>query len=50
VLELRFGFDGETASLEAIGKELGLSRERIRQLEDTALERLAEELDLAQAA
>src|SRR6266540_3005448 len=34
VLELRFGFDGEPASLEAIGKELGLSRERIRQLED----------------
>jgi RNA polymerase primary sigma factor len=50
VLELRFGFDGETASLEAIGKELGLSRERIRQLEDGALVRLAEELDLAQAA
>jgi len=50
VLELRFGFGGETASLEAIGKELSLSRERIRQLEDAALVRLAEELDLAQAA
>jgi RNA polymerase primary sigma factor len=50
VLELRFGFDGEPASLEAIGKELGLSRERIRQLEDAAFVRLAEELDLAQAA
>jgi RNA polymerase primary sigma factor len=50
VLELRFGFDGEPASLEAIGKELGLSRERIRRLEDAAFVRLAEELDLAQAA
>jgi RNA polymerase primary sigma factor len=50
VLELRFGFDGEPASLEAIGKELGLSRERVRQLEDAAFMRLADELDLAQAA
>src|SRR5205807_1673711 len=33
ILELRFGFDGETASLETVGKELGLTRERVRQLE-----------------
>ena len=50
VLELRFGFDGEPTSLEAIGKDLGLSRERVRDLEDAAIVRLAEELDLAQAA
>ena len=42
ILELRFGFDGEQASLEAIGRELKLSRERVRQLERDALARLAE--------
>lgn len=50
VLELRFGFDGEAASLEAIGKELGLTRERVRQLEAAAMTALASELDLARAA
>jgi RNA polymerase sigma factor (sigma-70 family) len=50
LIELRFGFDGEPASLERISKELGLSRERVRRLEEDAFERLASELDLAQAA
>ncbi|MGH3093371.1 MAG: sigma-70 family RNA polymerase sigma factor, partial [Gaiellaceae bacterium] len=44
VLELRFGLDGEPKSLEAIGAELGLTRERIRQLESEALAELAETL------
>ena len=55
VIELRFGLDGEPKTLEAIGKELALTRERIRQLEATALDRLEVELagvadDLASAA
>ncbi|PWU25488.1 MAG: RNA polymerase sigma factor RpoD [Candidatus Rokuibacteriota bacterium] len=45
VVELRFGFDGEPRSLEAIGRELGITRERVRQLERDVLERLAGELD-----
>ena len=55
ILELRFGFDGEPESLEAIGAKLGLTRERIRQLERDALAKLSEELagldeDLLEAA
>jgi RNA polymerase primary sigma factor len=45
VLELRFGFDGESTSLEQIGRELGMSRERVRQVERDALARLADELE-----
>jgi RNA polymerase primary sigma factor len=41
ILELRFGFDGEPWTLEAIGHELDLTRERVRQLEGQALARLA---------
>jgi RNA polymerase primary sigma factor len=44
VLELRFGFDGESTSLELIGRELGMSRERVRQVERDALARLEGEL------
>jgi RNA polymerase primary sigma factor len=50
VVELRFGFGGEPASLEAIGKELGVSRDRVHQLQAQAFARLAEVLDLAEAA
>lgn len=48
ILELRFGFAGETESLERIGKEFGLTRERVRQLERDALARVKD--DLARAA
>jgi RNA polymerase primary sigma factor len=44
ILELRYGIDGEPHSLEAIGAELGISRERIRRLEGEALAALAETL------
>ena len=45
VLELRFGFDGEQQTLDAIARELGLSRERVRQLEQAGLAQLAGELE-----
>jgi RNA polymerase primary sigma factor len=44
LIELRFGLDGAPQSLEAIGRELGMSRERIRQLEVEALAKLESEL------
>jgi RNA polymerase primary sigma factor len=44
VLELRFGFDGEQQSLEAVERELGISRERVRKLERDAFAHLAAEL------
>jgi RNA polymerase primary sigma factor len=45
ILELRFGFDGQQMALEAIGRELGITRERVRQLEGEALAKLAARLD-----
>jgi len=44
ILELRFGIDCEPHTLEAIGRELGLTRERTRQLESQALAKLADTL------
>jgi RNA polymerase primary sigma factor len=41
ILELRFGFEGDPRTLGAVGRELDLTRERIRQLEAQALARLA---------
>jgi RNA polymerase primary sigma factor len=43
VLKLRYGLNGDRdpKSLDAIGQELGVTRERVRQIEAQALERLA---------
>ncbi|HET8872353.1 MAG TPA: sigma-70 family RNA polymerase sigma factor, partial [Gaiellaceae bacterium] len=40
VIELRFGFEGEQWTLEAIGAELSVTRERVRQLEAQGLARM----------
>ncbi|MDX6517406.1 MAG: polymerase primary sigma factor [Gaiellaceae bacterium] len=50
ILELRFGFEGEPWTLEAIGHELDLTRERVRQLEGQALARLGALRDLISLA
>jgi len=44
VIELRLGLteDGEQLSLEAIGKMFGITRERVRQIENHALEKMRE--------
>ncbi|MCC6223656.1 MAG: sigma-70 family RNA polymerase sigma factor [Thermoleophilia bacterium] len=40
IVELRFGFGGDERTLDSIGQELGLTRERVRQLEGETLARL----------
>ena len=41
ILDMRFGLeDGITHTLEEVGKEFGVTRERIRQIEAKALERI----------
>jgi RNA polymerase primary sigma factor len=48
VVKLRYGLNGDVdpVSLEEIGRRLGLTRERVRQLESTALERLSVQREL----
>ncbi len=49
ILKLRYGLGGNTdpKSLEEIGRILGVTRERVRQLESEALRRLAERREIA---
>lgn len=46
VLRMRYGLDGEEAkTLKQIGQEIGLTRERVRQIERDALQKLEEYLE-----
>jgi len=48
VLTRRYGLDGrQVLTLDALGRELGLSRESVRKIENTALARLQAELGVA---
>ena len=49
VIKLRYGMDGDPdpKSLEQIGRELGITRERVRQIEMQALQRLAGQREIA---
>ena len=44
ILKMRFGFFGEVKTLEDIGRKIGLSRERVRQIEKRAKDRLKPKL------
>jgi RNA polymerase sigma factor (sigma-70 family) len=51
VLQRRYGLDGrQTLTLDALGRELSLSRESVRKIENQALSRLQEELGVSIAA
>ena len=46
ILTRRFGLDGnETATLEEIGKQFGVTHERVRQLQNATLAKLRHKID-----
>ncbi|WP_305080317.1 RNA polymerase sigma factor RpoD/SigA [Pseudonocardia sp. ICBG1034] len=47
IIDRRFGFVGDASTLDTIGGELGVTRERIRQIQSKALGRLETELRAA---
>lgn len=40
VLKLRYGFNGRERTLEEVGREFNITRERVRQIEEKALRKL----------
>ena len=50
ILDRHYGITGEPQTLQEIGKELGLTRERVRQLEAHALATLSQEPELYEGA
>jgi len=47
ILKMRFGLeDGVTHTLEEVGEEFGVTRERIRQIESKALEKIRDHIDV----
>jgi RNA polymerase primary sigma factor len=47
ILKMRFGLeDGVTHTLEEVGEEFGVTRERIRQIESKALEKIREHINI----
>ncbi len=48
VISRRFGLKGEKETLEAVGRAYGITRERIRQIEQDSLNKLADRIDSPQ--
>ncbi len=46
IIRMRFGFDGDEHTLVKVGETLGLTRERIRQIEKQAMRNLRESADV----
>jgi len=46
VIVRRFGLRGKRETLEAVGQDLGITRERVRQIEEDGLQELREKMDL----